>query len=467
MTKRLMWCVFILLWASAAQAEVQLLPAWKRLTPTSVKGSSYAGGLYAAKGETESFQLAVFAPKGSYQVWWSAPAGLTIKAYSEQWCYPARTATYYPDGLLPLAQGGALAIADSKPGAVWFDVTPSRTLAAGSYKINVQCGASTRAITLTVWNVALPEQPRLKSAIGLWPPTRGKLAAEKLLLEHRLMPTFIDASHAAKLSGYGQTQAHVGFWAGLNKTTATISTAKPTTAQVDAAVAKYKPLLPYSYLADEVYNDACSNPLRDWSAALAGKVDRMVTIAPRAGWEWLDIFVELPKYHVQSATDAAIARGSEVWLYQTLSQDTYSPKWLLHYPYPNWVLMSGFLPYRHRLTGLLYWRADYEKAGVNPWTNADAYGTSYPGEAQWILPLRNGQPSTDYADCTDYAPTIRLKWLRDGVDIYDYLSLLKDRGQKSFADTVTATVATSFSAWSKDPAAIEAARRKLGAKLNQ
>jgi hypothetical protein len=112
------------------------------------------------------------------------------------------------------------------------------------------------------------------------------------------------------------------------------------------------------------------------------------------------------------------------------------------------------------------WRADYEKAGVNIWANADAYGSSYPGEASWILPLKDGKPSATFTGATGYAPTIKLKWLRDGVDTYDYLMMLQEGGQGTFADSVTATVASSFTGWSKDPAAIEAARRQLGENLS-
>lgn len=444
---------------------MQTLPAWQRLATTSVKGASYTD-IYVSKGETESFQLGIWSTRGNHTVTWTAPAGLTVKAYTEAWVYVSKTGGYsgepnrplpagwYPDGLRPLANGGTISSDGSKANIVWFDVKTSRTIATGVYTVNLTAAGYTSAMRVHVWNFALPEKPRLKSAIGLW-GTRGKLAAETLLLDNRLMPTFIDSTHATTLSTVGQTQAHAGFWAGMNNSAATIATVKPTSSQVDAAIARQQPLAPYAYLADEVYNDSCSSVLRNWSAALAGKVDRMVTIAPRAGWEWLDIFVELPKFHVQSAVDAAIGRGSEVWLYQTLSQDSYSPKWLITYPYPNWVLMSGFLPWKHKLTGLLYWKADLFTPG-NPWATADNYGTSYPGEAQWILPLSDGT----------YAPTIRLKWLRDGVDTYDYLSLLKDRGQKAFADQVTASVAPDFRNWSRDPAAIEAARRQLGDKLN-
>lgn len=462
--KRLLLCLLFVVICSVARADVQLLPAWERLTPSSVKGASYSGGLYAAKGETESFQLAVFAPKGSYAVTWSAPPGIAVKAYSEQWTKAAAKAPYwFPDGLLPLAREYTLNIADFKPGAVWFDVQPARTVAAGSYKINVKVGATTRVITLTVWNFSLPEKPRLKSAIGLFPPTRGELGAELLLLEHRLMPTFIDATHKTALNAAGQTQAHIGGYASMSGTR--VTTAAPSAATVDAWVAKYAPLSAYSYLQDEEYDATALANLQTYSRNMAGKVKRMVTTKITPASAWLEIVCAMPKFLNDSLIAGRLAKGKETWMYQTLSQDTYTPKWLLHYNYANWVMMP-WLSYRYKTTGLLMWRADYEKSGFNPWTKADAYGTSYPGEASWILPLKEGQPASSFTGATGYAPTIRLKWLRDGVDTYDYLMMLQDHGQGAFAMETARTVAASFSTWSKDPVAIETARRKLGAKLS-
>jgi len=64
-------------------------------------------------------------------------------------------------------------------------------------------------------------------------------------------------------------------------------------------------------------------------------------------------------------------------------------------------------------------------------------------------------------------PTIRLKWLRDGVEDYEYIQMLKAKGETSFVNSTAASVATSWRTWSKDPAALEAARMRLGEKLQQ
>jgi hypothetical protein len=64
-----------------------------------------------------------------------------------------------------------------------------------------------------------------------------------------------------------------------------------------------------------------------------------------------------------------------------------------------------------------------------------------------------------------FAPSIRMNWLRDGVDDFDLLAMLAPRGQTDWARQTIAPVALDWHTWSRDPAAIEAVRRQLAAKL--
>jgi len=59
----LQWALFttLVLLSRGASAGVQMLPAWVRLTPTSVMQPNYTD-IYVAKGEVESFQLGVWGP---------------------------------------------------------------------------------------------------------------------------------------------------------------------------------------------------------------------------------------------------------------------------------------------------------------------------------------------------------------------------------------------------------------------
>ena len=61
---------------------------------------------------------------------------------------------------------------------------------------------------------------------------------------------------------------------------------------------------------------------------------------------------------------------------------------------------------------------------------------------------------------------MRLKYLRDGVDDYDYVELLKQAGLGTWALSVCQTVGPDWSNWTRDASALEAAWVQLGSKLD-
>jgi hypothetical protein len=62
---------------------------------------------------------------------------------------------------------------------------------------------------------------------------------------------------------------------------------------------------------------------------------------------------------------------------------------------------------------------------------------------------------------------MRLKWLRDGVEDYDYLQILKELGKGDLAMQIAQSVGPDWTNWTRDPNAIEAARQKMGEAIDQ
>jgi len=60
-----------------------------------------------------------------------------------------------------------------------------------------------------------------------------------------------------------------------------------------------------------------------------------------------------------------------------------------------------------------------------------------------------------------------LKWLRDGVQDYDYVQILKDLGKGDLAMQIAHSVGSDWTNWTRDPSAIESARQKLGEAIDQ
>jgi hypothetical protein len=60
---------------------------------------------------------------------------------------------------------------------------------------------------------------------------------------------------------------------------------------------------------------------------------------------------------------------------------------------------------------------------------------------------------------------MRLKWLRDGVDDFDYVELLKLRGEEAWALEVVGSIAPDWVNWTRDIDAVDAARTTLAERL--
>ena len=67
---------------------------------------------------------------------------------------------------------------------------------------------------------------------------------------------------------------------------------------------------------------------------------------------------------------------------------------------------------------------------------------------------------------SEAAPGIRLKNIRDGIQDYEYVQILKNLGQVSFVDPIIVPIATSFTNWTHNPSALENARQQLGQQLH-
>jgi hypothetical protein len=62
---------------------------------------------------------------------------------------------------------------------------------------------------------------------------------------------------------------------------------------------------------------------------------------------------------------------------------------------------------------------------------------------------------------------MRLKFIRDGIDDFDYIAMLKNQGQSTFVATIlNSIVGPDFINWTKDTATLQAARVQMGQELD-
>ena len=355
---------------------------------------------------------------------------------------------WYADALIPFADpetgkplSGARYTAvpfDVKAGVnqpVWVDLSVPRAAEpgeySGTYTVTSKQGAFTGPISVKVWNFELPLAPSLKSAFLFF--QAGTLEAQRELLRNRISPQATNPADQAVLmkeNGLSATQA--GPFSGADVGRCNMSPA-PSVAQFKAVAARQQAgLMLYDYSADEIGH--CSNlypTIRQWANHMhQADIKNLISMSPTpalyddgsgSGRSAVDIWVLLPVMYTNSGARVGevLKKGDAVWSYNTLVQDAYSPKWLIDFDPVNFRIQPGFISQSLNLTGLLYWRVD--KWGSDPWNNVNNAGTysssNYPGEGMLVYP---GQP----VGVKGVVASMRLKWLRDGVEDYDYVQIL-------------------------------------------
>jgi hypothetical protein len=319
---------------------------------------------------------------------------------------------------------------------------------------------------------------------GYWSEL-GEAAVEELL-RHKIMPRHVTPPGTVEqetsrlrqrdlIARYGLSLTDIGLWSGADRNTCWMKRA-PSVPEILSAVDLHEPDLNLiNYTADEI--DRCPHlnaSIKEWARNMhAAGVRNLLVMAPTpdlfddgsgSGRSAADIWVVLPKVFENSSPliAAALNKGDEVWSYNALVQDGYSPKWLIDYDPINFRIQPGLISQSLNLTGLLYWRID--RWYGDPWSNvnnAGAFGPgNYPGEGLLVYP---GQR----AGVNGILSSIRLKQIREGIEDYEYVELLKKQHRGSWALQVARSAGADWSRWSRNPATLQTARQLLGEELHR
>jgi hypothetical protein len=320
----------------------------------------------------------------------------------------------------------------------------------------------------------MPASPFLKSAFLYF--QAGTLQAQQELLRHKLAPLSTNAADQSLLmKEHGLNATNIGPYGGAYAGHCAMSAA-PSAGQFKSLAAAQQPgLMLYNYSADEIGH--CKNiypTIQQWAQNMhqAG-IKNLITMSPNpalysdgsgSGRSAVDIWVLLPLMYNNSKSEVnrVLQKGDSVWSYNTLVQDAYSPKWLIDFDPVNFRVQPGFINQSLNLTGLLYWRID--RWPSDPWNNVNNAGTyssaNYPGEGMLVYP-------GEQVGIKGVVPSMRLKWLRDGVEDYDYVQILKNLGKEDVAMEIARSVGPDWTNWTRDAASIESARHKLGETISQ
>ncbi len=155
-----------------------------------------------------------------------------------------------------------------------------------------------------------------------------------------------------------------------------------------------------------------------------------------------------------------LQKGDKVWSYNDIVQDSYSPKWELDFLPINYRIQPGFISQSLGLTGINYWAVTNWVSSSTAWTNPQGGNGffAYPGEGILVYPGAQ-------VGLKGVAPSMRLKYLRDGVQDYEYVQLLKNCGQAAFALDESRKIGRDWTHWTRDDQLLESVREHLGRQI--
>ena len=440
---------------------------------------------------------------------------------------PITDVNTFPDGLIPFVDpetgeppmtgAGVTEVAapvrSVKAGenvVFWIELLVPRNKPAGKYRgaytVTSSEGDINGEINLTVWDFTLPLKPSLKSLFnggsgGTWPN-----GLETELVRNKLMPDNASlAMEGNDIREYGLNTYDMSFFENVSFGACTgdaLTPKPPSLKDLQEAVDAQQESNPGPYLADytadpesSCTNEAFYKSVIAWAqvlhrASVEGQsgVDNIVSQQPVAalftdglgtGRSAVDVWTMLPmNFDLAQLTKTnglpnvtyVQRKGDKVWSYNDLVQDAYSPKWELDFLPINYRIQVGFLSQSLGLKGVNYWNVvNWDPpSGSNAWTSAasggfDQIGSYFPDEGILVYPGAQ-------AGLLGVAPSMRLKYLRDGVQDYEYIELLKNCGQKPSQKTIFSLSSSgkenpNWHNWTMDYRQLESARLTLGKQI--
>lgn len=361
----------------------------------------------------------------------------------------------------------------------WIDVEVPRTAKAGeytaTYTLHTDNGVQSGTVKLTVWDIELPKEP---SQGVLFRSTQMKTEQRAIVAaQHRMFASGYDIEIETKLNKeYGYNLSSVSFWSGADEHTLKMS-APPSVEKVkEAASYRLKGLPVFAYTADEISGvTALYEPLKQWAQVMhqAG-VNQLVVMAPDealfddglgTGRSVVDIWVVLPRQYesTKEVIRKAQEKGDQVWSYNCLVQDEYSPKWQLDYSLIGYRIQPGFINYSLDFDGFLYWLVDNWNALEDPWTclGEDSLGSLYNGDGNLFY------PGDDVGLVDSYATSIRAKAIRDGLQDYELCKAVAALGKEDLAQEYANQIGPDFVNWERNADTLIQKRIEFGNSVKQ
>jgi hypothetical protein len=168
------------------------------------------------------------------------------------------------------------------------------------------------------------------------------------------------------------------------------------------------------------------------------------------------------------------ARGGEATWYISCDQAYPQPNYFIDAPAMDPVMVP-WITARYHMNGILYWAANFWNQTPDPWLDPVTFISGFDCSNGWVL---NGEGSLMYPgdhtrrytgqpNVIGPVSSIRFELLREGIEDYEYLWMLKDLGDKDFAENMITNMVVDVSAFSRNVEELYLTRRSMARMLEK
>jgi hypothetical protein len=413
--------------------------------------------------------------------------------------------------------------------AVWIDIVVPPSTAAGNYAGTVRVTKDGRPLAdvqvkLRVYDFALPAETHLITYMGLSadqlarfhhvPPSSPELKTllrnyHAFLYENRMEPWFNEALQPRLEETGGQVAFHFDeeaydLYMNRWKTKRVILETAPRGLREDPDDPRVKSYLQliadyykkHGWLDRLVLNSPLDEPAsaeafeqtRKWAALVhqaAPGVHFLATKTPvpenpelgtlRGSVNDFSIHGnDLNDIRAEPVIREERAKGGEMTWYISCDQLYPQPNYFIDAPAMDPVMVP-WITWRYQLQGILYWDVKFWPQTVDPWLNPVTYlegffcseGRTLNGEGSLIYPGSEVHRFTGQKDVNGPVSSVRFELLREGIEDYEYLWLLKSLGDAAFADEAVRGMVATVGAFSRNPDQLYALRAKMAARIEE
>lgn len=177
---------------------------------------------------------------------------------------------------------------------------------------------------------------------------------------------------------------------------------------------------------------------------------------------------------VKKAIRQEQAKGGEMTWYISCDQIYPQPNYFIDAPAMDPVMVP-WITDQYRMAGFLYWAANFWTETPNPWLDAVTFISGYlcsdgyvlNGEGSLLYPGDDVKRYTGQPNVNGPVSSLRFELLREGIEDYDYIQMLRNGGQDKFADSIVNKMVIDVSTFSRNLEDLYAARKAMAQQLEK